>query len=243
MSDKVILGILDNGENWDPAFGISYADLLVYDMCTNQHIVGRRRKIAGASGIAPGRNEVVNSFLTDTDGRWLFFVDTDMGFEPDTVDRLLKSADPQERPVMGALCFGQKHKAQAPMNAHRFRMQPTILNWAEIKDPPEVGVTPVMDYPRDQVIQVGATGAACVLIHRSALEKMHERYGPTWFDMATHPTAGAGKPRTFSEDISFCLRANACGIPIHVDTAIKTTHHKGGIFLDEETYDLQQAAK
>ena len=28
------------------------------------------------------------------------------------------------------------------------------------------------------------------------------------------------------EDLSFCLRAGACGIPIHVDTSVKATHLK-----------------
>jgi hypothetical protein len=27
------------------------------------------------------------------------------------------------------------------------------------------------------------------------------------------------------------------GVPVHVDTAVKTCHEKGGIFLDEEAYD------
>jgi hypothetical protein len=30
---------------------------------------------------------------------------------------------------------------------------------------------------------------------------------------------------------------------VHVDTATKTTHEKGFIYLDEETYDAQEAAR
>jgi hypothetical protein len=26
---------------------------------------------------------------------------------------------------------------------------------------------------------------------------------------------------------------------VHVDTSVKTTHEKGGLFLDEETFDAQ----
>ena len=45
----------------------------------------------------------------------------------------------------------------------------------------------------------------------------------------------------FGEDISFCLRLTAMDIPMWVDTSVKTTHDKGGVYLDEETYALQRA--
>jgi hypothetical protein len=72
--------------------------------------------------------------------------------------------------------------------------------------------------------------------------KVRAKYGDAWFDTATHPTGLKGKPRNFSEDLSFCVRLAACGIPLHVDTRVKTTHYKGGIFLDEELFLAQQAA-
>jgi len=57
----------------------------------------------------------------------------------------------------------------------------------------------------------------------------------------TDPTGGGnGTPRMFSEDLSFCIRASAVGLPIGVDTSIKTTHYKGGIYLDETTFAMQE---
>jgi hypothetical protein len=38
------------------------------------------------------------------------------------------------------------------------------------------------------------------------------------------------------------VRLAALDIPVHVNTAVKTTHDKGGIFLDEETFDAQTAS-
>ena len=109
-------------------------------------------------------------------------------------------------------------------------------------DVDEVGFTVMHMYPPDEVVQVSGTGAACLLIHREALKKVRAEYGDQWFSEITHPTGLKGKPRMFSEDLSFCIRLQGVGVPIHVNTAVKTTHEKGGIFLDEEMYDRQQWA-
>lgn len=241
----VVVGFLDGGQ-WSACFGLSYRDLCLYDMAGSQRVVrpgGKElRAVTGAGGIPTNRNKVCRDFLDNTDGEWLWFVDSDMGFLPDTVDRLVKAADPQLRPVMGGLCFAalrRKPPETASMYAERFLIQPTVYEYVELDD--ELGFRPIVDYPRDQVVQVAGTGAACLLIHRGALVKLRERYGDAWFDPIVHPTGRHGRPRTFSEDLSFCVRLQACDLPVHVDTATRTTHEKGFIYLDEETYDRQQA--
>jgi hypothetical protein len=80
-----------------------------------------------------------------------------------------------------------------------------------------------------------------VLIHRGVLAAVRDEYGDHWFDLIELPKGRTGTT-TFGEDMSFCLRLAALGIPMHVHTGVKTTHDKGGAFLDEEFYDLQQAA-
>lgn len=238
----MLVGFMDAGQ-WSACFGLSYRDLCLYDLAGPGRIIrpggGEMRKIVGAMGVAAGRNDIARSFLDDHDAEWLWFVDTDMGFGPDTVDRLIKAADPELRPVMGALCFAMKRQRTGDFYAERMRIQPTVYEYLELDD--EVGFRPIGDYKRDQVVQVAGTGAACLLIHRGALERVRARYGDAWFDQITHPTGDKGKPRTFSEDLSFCIRCAAVDAPIHVDTSVKTTHEKGGLFLDEETFDAQFA--
>jgi hypothetical protein len=240
-----VVGYLDSGQ-WSACFGISYRDLLLADSLGAQRIVrpnGRElRAITGSGGIPQSRNKVARQFLDETDGEWLLFIDTDMGFEADLVERLVTAACPVERPIMGALCFAALRRRQTPpdpCHAERFVIQPTLYQWVELED--EAGFRPITDYARDAVVQVGATGAAAVLIHHTALEAMRARSGDDWFDQLTHPTALKGGPRTFSEDMSFCVRAAAIGLPIHVDTSTKTTHEKGFIYLDESTYDEQRS--
>jgi hypothetical protein len=239
---SVVPGFLDDG-HWSACFGLSYLELTLHDALTSRRIVRENgtylRKVAGTAGIPDGRNEVARNFLDHTDGEWLWFVDTDMGFAADTVDRLVASADRYQRPVMGGLCFAQRRVTAAPFHAQRFGIIPTVYSYVELED--EVGFVPMAAYPRDEVVECAGTGMACVLIHRRALFRVRERYGDAWFDPLAHPTGLKGRPRTFSEDLSFCVRLAAVDVPLHVDTSIRTCHEKGGIYLDEEAYDRQQA--
>jgi len=238
----VAIALIDDGQ-WSACFGLSYRDLLLHDLTGPQRIIphGKEmRQLSARTSVAASRNKMARSFLDDTECEWLWFIDVDMGFAPDTVDRLVKSADPELRPVMGGLCFSLKRQHTADFYAERFRVAPTVYEYLDLGD--EVGFRPIPGYPRDQVTTVAGTGAACLLIHRSALEALRVRGGDTWFEPNTPPTGERGKPRTFSEDLSFCVRLAGAGIPVHVDTAVKTAHEKGGVFLDEECFDLQQAS-
>lgn len=238
----VVVGYLDGGQ-WSACFGLSYRDLCLRDALGRQRIVrenGRElRQLCGTGGISEGRNEVARQFLDATDGEWLWFIDTDMGFAPDTVDRLVDTADYVHRPVVGGLCFAQRRTPRGDLHAEKFGIVPTVYRFVELDD--ELGFVPMADYPRDQAVKVGATGAACLLIHRSVLVKIREKHGDAWFDPIVHPTGLKGGRRVFSEDLSFCIRVQGIDIPLFVDTSVKTCHEKGGIYLDEDAFDRQQA--
>lgn len=237
---SVVPAFLDPG-TWSGCFGESLLHLLMYDGTSRGRCLAYLREMAGTSGIPDARNHVVQVFLDHTDGEWLWFVDTDMGFAPDTVDRLVASADPVERPVMGGLCFAHRRVERTGLRAERFGIVPTLYRLLEHGG--EVGFAPVADWPRDSVVEVGGTGAACLLIHRSVLEAVRVKHGDQWFATITHPRGlGAQGPRTFSEDFSFCIRVAGLGLPVMVDTAVQTTHHKGEIYLDLGSYDQQQAS-
>ena len=245
VNGRVSIGFLHPGQ-WSAAFGTSLMDLMMWDATHEQRVMHSAGHIAlqvGGGGIAKGRNKIAHTMLTVSDAEWLLYLDADMGFTPDTVDRLVASAHPEKRPIMGGLAFAHKKDGTglAGLNARRYRMTPTLYAMYETDD--EVGFIPSFDYPRDAVAEVDATGAACVLVHRRVLEKMTAEYGFGLFDHLFLPKGPAsdGGRTEIGEDMAFCLRAKACGFPIHVDTSVHTTHDKGGVFLDEETYDLQQA--
>lgn len=243
--DTAMVGLLDSGR-WSACFGLSYRDFCLHDLTGPQRVVrpggGELRVLTGSGGIPTSRNKVVRRWLTETSAPWLWFVDSDMGFAADTLDRLITAADPVLRPVVGALCFaGLRRRPESTVvgYAERFWVQPTAYEYVELDD--QLGFRPMIDYPRDQVFQVAATGAACLVIHRDAAEAVRAEYGPAWFDPITHPTGLNGGPRTFSEDMSFCVRLAGVGVSVHVDSRVKTTHEKGHVFLDEDTFFRQQA--
>lgn len=241
----VVVGFCDSGE-WSACFGLSYRDLLLTDALGPGRIVrpggAELRVQAGTMGVAGARNEIVERFLDRTDGDLLFMIDTDMGFGPDILDRLLSVVDPETTPVVGGLCFALKRDPRGSSgvgNGVRYRMIPTLYEYVELPD--EVGFRSILDYERDTLVRVAGTGAACLLIHRNVLTEIRSAHGDTWFDPIQHPTGSKGKPRTFSEDLSFCLRVAAVDQPVHVYTAAQTTHHKGGLYLDQESYDEQRS--
>lgn len=232
----VAVGFLDDG-HWSYCFGQSLIDLYLVDATIGTHRMipaGRQlRKHASAGGLVACRNEIAGRFLDTTGCEWLFMVDTDMGFGPDTVDRLIAAADPEARPVVGGLCFKLHHEGPGAFYGEKYLILPTAYAWVETPD--AVGFAPLRTLPDDALLEVSATGAACLIVHRSALDRVRAKYGDKWFDPVTHPTGV-----TFSEDLSFCVRLAAVDIPLFVHTGVGTTHDKGGIFLDREAFDAQQ---
>lgn len=175
---------------------------------------------ADAGGLVESRNLAVQRFLDETPHEWLWFIDTDMGFSPDTVDRLVQAADPAERPVVGALCFGLREMAYDGLGGRRVMPVPTLFNQARTPEG-HIGFATRWKFPADTLVQVAGTGAACLLIHRTVLEKVRAEYGDSWFDQVRYQDK-----RLVSEDLSFCYRLAGVGVPVFVHTGVKTNHHK-----------------
>lgn len=177
-----------------------------------------------SANVSEARNTVTARFLDSrtpdgrTVGDWLLWIDADMQWEPRALDLLLDSADPKARPIVGGLCFGMSQD----------RLVPTIYQFVRTDDG---GITTyrVGDYPRDQVVQCAATGAAFVLIHRSVLEAVRAHGFNDAFPWFQETQLGA---RPVGEDITFCLRAGQLGFPVHVDTRAKIGHHKSALLTE-----------
>lgn len=173
-----------------------------------------------SANVSAARNTLTQRFLDQPAGEWLLWVDADMQWEADAVDRLLEVADPVHHPIVGGLAFGHTKDG----------MFPTVYHWLRTD---EGGITTirVRDYPRNTVTQVAATGAAFLLIHRSALERMAERRFDRAFPFFAE-SAGNGLP--VGEDITFCVRAAMLDIPVHVHTGVRIGHHKSALLTEDE---------
>jgi hypothetical protein len=231
----------------------SMIQLLGYDMAMHGRVMqgGYVAIRYGTDGITDARNKGVQGFLNDRNADWMLWIDTDMGFAADTVERLLAAAHPVDRPIVGELCFTQQEKEQDEMGGWRCRAVPTLFDWKKVdvvnvkyvegervedKVGEEQGFAVRWDYPANAVVKIAGTGSACILIHRSVFERVEKEFGPVWYDRAPNTTTG----QLISEDLSFCIRAGALNIPVHVHTGVRTTHCKT-LWLSEEDYWRQRA--
>jgi GT2 family glycosyltransferase len=191
---------------------------------------------SGSGGIVEARNQV-HEQVADLDAsiQWLFWIDADMGFEADALDRLLAAADPVERPVVGGLCFAWKEIQPDGMSGYHCVSRPTIFDWVEHPDGHK-RFTGVVDYPRNELVQCAGTGTAFLLVHRSVIEAVGanvEEQG-RWFDRIKGSDGSK-----LGEDISFCVRVTAAGFPIHVHTGIRTNHLKEA-WISESVFDSER---
>lgn len=202
----------------------SYVDLLGYDIAHHQRVIraGQIEIKVGTGGVDIGRNLAAARFLRESDAEWLFWIDADMGFAPDTVDRLVEAAHPVDRPIVGALAFAQSEQEPDGYRGYRCIPRPTLFDWVT-NGQGKTGFAARSEYPVNTIAQVSGTGSACILIHRTVLEKVAEvAEGPIWYQRILNPSTG----EWISEDLSFCVRAANAGFPIYVDTSVKTTHQK-----------------
>jgi FkbM family methyltransferase len=238
-ADAVVLSYVCSNEvaySWHR----SMTQLIAFDARTHRRLGKDLERVHalryGTGGLIEARNQAVYDFLTEyPDAQWLFWLDTDMGFQPDALEMLLEAADPVERPIVGALCFSQQEIESDGMGGRRTQPTPVIYDWITVDG--QSGYAVRWDYPRDTVTQTHATGSACIVIHRSVLERMQEAFGPTWYDRRPNPSTG----QLFSEDLSFCVRAGALDIPVFVDTRVQTTHLKQ-VWVSEELYMRERVA-
>lgn len=206
--DRVVASWLHPAEAIVPHFVASIAGV----ERRSSRLAGTLPIPAGAN-ISTARNAQVRIFL-QSDAEWLWILDSDMAFPADTLDRLCERAHDVERPVVGGLCFSlltdPKTGAEYPA--------PTLYL---VSDRPGVMLR-LWSWPHGDLVEVDATGAACLLVHRSVLERMGEVHAAPW--PWFQEVAMDGRP--VSEDITFCLRARQLGVPVHVDTSVEIDHMK-----------------
>lgn len=136
----------------------------------------------------------------------VLWIDSDMEFPPDAVDRLLA----HDVDIVGGLCHS-RHFPYAPTTMRLF-------GEAFGFEVPTLGV--VYDFDGD-LLEVDATGAAFLLVKRSVFERLGTS---CWWD----PIDGS------NEDIAFCSRAREAGLKLHVDTSLDIGH-KTQIILNSAT--------
>ena len=160
-------------------------------------------KFLKASLVYDARNQLATYVTTKGGYDYVLWLDSDMTFEPDLLERL-KADMTDGRMAVSGLCFGRKPP-----------FKPCIFKTLDVQNDGKV-IKPIaenwFDYPRDQIFEVAGCGFACLLMKIDVLEAMG-LYGVPFF-----PIAGLG------EDIAFCWRAAKLDIRFYCDSRIKIGH-------------------
>lgn len=259
---KLVIGLVHGG-TLDAWFGISLSSLLSAlgkpqsepMMKALKEAVSEVIHVRSGPALQLGRGILTNTFMEKTDADALLMIDSDMSFEPgliaqhwDLFNQKLPNGSPID--VLGGLAF----IASAPRVGAPGSIQPNI--WAKHPQFPDK-VTVAWSYPQNSLIEVGNTGAACVMIRRKVFEAipMHHFHHIKMlnyelladkFASCTDPTeieeilrVEAMNADEYGEDMSFCMRARYHGFPLYMHTALKYGHSKN-ILLTEEDYIASQ---
>lgn len=188
--------------NWPYMHTDFFDSFLLMDKCKG-HMLR-----ANSGSIDVMRNSIVAS-AQELNCTHLMFLDTDMIFPPDTISRLAA----HDLDIVGGLCF----KRWPPFH-------PTLYTGERYKLE--------FIYPYDDgLVEVTATGAACLLIKMEVFNKI--KY--PWFKFDKTPDN-----RMVGEDINFCYKAADVDYKLYVDTSIRTLHIVQ-MAVDDNFYRLELA--
>lgn len=211
---KTVVAWLDDGTCMG-RFAESIARLLIVGTM-NGYITGVVRYESGPL-LDKARNQIVADFL-QRDEDWLLMLDSDMVFPHTLLEDMHRWTNKVHVPVLGALCWALLDSGPAPTI---FKVEDD-KHFVRQKPPLQKGL-----------VRVGATGAACLLTHRSVFEIVGKNLRPEerWFDRLYIDGVPTG------EDVSFCARVYNQNIPMYVHTGIEVGHLKT-IALDSGTARL-----
>ena len=176
-----------------------------------------RFALSASSLVYDARNTLARQAMAENYDRVLW-LDSDMDFEPDLMQRLSVDLD-EGREFVASLYMTRK----API-------KPTIFEACGYAHDEETGkihnvAKCFFDYPKNQIFEIAAAGFGGVMMTVDLLRRVTEKYG-----LPFSPMMGYG------EDMSFCMRARELGVKLYCDSRVKMGHVGTGV-ISEETYE------
>lgn len=170
-----------------------------------------------SADITRKRNDVFKA-VAEMDVDYLWWLDTDMCFEPVTILRLMED----DLPIVAGLSM-VRSETGADRPAFTMRSPEGDLVRGSGAHLRAAGKRP---------FEVAAVGMACTLIAKSVIEWMYAvgSDAPLWPYAEELTRIKAGEPMVPTEDdVTFCLRAYKAGFPTFVDPRITVGHVKDEI--------------
>lgn len=161
------------------------------------------------------RNEIAKRALLDEADLVMWF-DSDMVFNPDTLQKLIALIDEGHDMVTGIY-----YRRTPPFT-------PTIFKTMDIDEPAGAAKWTEFEEIPEEPFEVAACGFGCVLMRSEIFVSVFAKFGNMF-----SPIGNVG------EDISFCWRARECGYKIFADPSI-SLGHVGHTIITKDFYKNYQ---
>jgi hypothetical protein len=169
-----------------------------------------RVSLPASTLVAKSRNHLASKVLLDESYTHLLFIDADMGFRPELIEKMIDFHEP----YVGAIA-PRKH-------IDYDRLAAVARARADSTDYREVAQEYVVSHPervggRGDFLKVDMMGAGILLLKREVLERMRQAHADLWTDVPMFADVAGGAFQPFvslrdergvwlSEDFSFCQR-------------------------------------
>lgn len=163
--------------------------------------------------IDDSRNILVETFLK-TDTEWLFWMDSDMVFEPATLTKLFETAEKKEAKMVTGIYYQRKGLNYPCLWSRGDELdngEKTALQNPLSKTNKYIGSFVIPHKDKQEPFKVHAAGFGCVLVHRSIFEIMPR----PWFQFIKG---------VCSEDFYFFVNAAEQGFELWADPRIELYH-------------------
>jgi len=178
---------------------------------------------ANESLITQGRSKIANFFINNTDFEYLFFLDSDVGFDANDVLKLLE------------------HQKEIVVGAYPMKTIPLQWNYT-LSDPQQM---------QDSLVAIDSIGLGFALIHRSVFVKLTEKFGKELKYIPADKSIGHRTTENefnnsyhffqeqkvnncyMAEDISFFYRVRQVGVQPWLDTSINLCHVGSHVFRED----------
>lgn len=148
--------------------------------------------------IYTSRNELARRAVED-EADYVFWLDSDMVFEPDALQKLMKHIEAGKDMVTGL--YFRRVPPFSPVLFRHLDINEERAIWSEFETIP------------DELFKVEGCGFGCVLMRTEIFMDVASRFGDMF-----GPLNGVG------EDLSFCWRAKQCGFEIWCDPSVEMGH-------------------
>lgn len=147
-----------------------------------------------------------------TEADYVLWLDSDMVFEPDLLERLMKTLTENDLDIVTGLYFRRVQPYSPVLFKDLTLIRDTFFEWSEFKEVPS------------DLFEVAGCGFGCVLMKTDAFFDVQSKFGNMFA-----PIGNTG------EDLAFCWRARECGYKVWCDPSI-ICGHVGYVISDDKFY-------